>query len=70
MLIFLAASTLTVLQMKKYGIRGQGASLPTAIFMTVACIVFIATIIFLLTVDWNLVFDLGNLPSASPYIPL
>ena len=69
MLVFVITSFLTVFQMKKYGIRGPGATMPTALFIGVSSVILIITIIYLMFVNWNLVFDLGNLPAPTPYIP-
>lgn len=70
MLVFLAAAFLSVYQMKRFAIRGKGATLPTALFMGVSGIVMIVTILYLLTVDWNQALRIGAFGATSPYLPL
>lgn len=70
MLVFLVAAFLTVFQMKKFGIRGPGATVPTAAFIGASAVIFLITIVYLMTVNWGLMFDIGNISAPSPYLPL
>jgi len=70
MLVFLITSTLTVYQMKKYAIRGPGATVPTAMFIGVSSVILIVTILYLMMADWSRVLDLGGIGAPSAYIPL
>jgi len=68
--IFFGASCISVYQMKKFAIRGKGATVPTVMFVSVCSVVLILTLLYLLTVDWNQMFQLGDLVTPSPYLSL